>query len=357
MRSWAEINLDNLRHNINILKKIAGDSTLMPAIKANAYGHGMEEIFNVLVSEGINWVGVATFNEAENLRKLNQSINILIFGPVETEDMRKAIDLNIAFPLTSMSEIDFLNENHLSPRVHIKVDTGMGRIGFNMNSLDEIREKTGSKSKINVEGIFSHLSSADTSSEYSKWQLENFKKVIEKFPGIKYKHILNSFGSMQFSESKYDIIRPGIILYGGVKKENAFSYDFKPVMTLKARISFIKTLENNSFISYNRKYEGKTGEKIATVSIGYADGIRRDLTGKGEVFIKNRRCKITGTICMDQLMISIPEDLEVKTGDTVEFFGENIHVEEVAEKCGTISYEILCGIGQRVTRLYVGEKQ
>ena len=356
MRSWAEINLDNLRHNINILKTIAGDSMLLPAIKANAYGHGLKEIFNVLVSEGIKWVGVATFNEAEKLRKLDESTNILIFGPIETEDMRKAIDANIAFPLTSLDEIDFLNENNLAPRVHLKVDTGMGRIGFDPASLDEVRKKTGKGSKINIEGIFSHLSSADTSPEYTKWQLENFKKVIEKFPEVKYRHILNSFGSMQFSESRYDIIRPGIILYGGIKKENTFSYDFKPVMALKARVSFVKKLENNSFISYNRKYEGTAGEKIATVSIGYADGIRRDLTGKGEVVINNRRCKIAGTICMDQLMVSIPEDLEVKAGDTAEFFGENIHVEEVAEKCGTISYEILCGIGQRVSRIYVGEK-
>ena len=356
MRSWAEINLNNLRHNIKILKTIAGESMLLPAIKANAYGHGIEEVFNVLVSEGIKWVGVATFSEAEKLRKLNKSMNILIFGPIEYEDMRKAVDLDIAFPLTSMSEVDFLNENNLAPRVHIKVDTGMGRIGFDVNSLDKLREKTGESSKIYVEGIFSHLSSADASVEYSKWQIEKFHKIIEKFPEVKYKHILNSFGSMQFSEAKYDIIRPGIILYGGIKKENAFSYDFKPVMSLKARVSFVKRLENNSFISYNRKYEAKSGEKIATVSIGYADGIRRDLTGKGEVFIKDRRCKIAGTICMDQLMVSIPEDLDVAAGDVVEFFGENIHVEEVAEKCGTISYEILCGIGQRVTRLYVGEK-
>ena len=356
MRSWAEINLDNLRHNINILKEIAGDSMLLPAIKANAYGHGIEEIFNVLVSEGIKWVGVATFNEAEKLRKLNKSANILIFGPIETEDMRKAIDMNIAFPLTSMSEIDFLNENNLAPRVHLKVDTGMGRIGFDIDSLDEVKRRTGEGSKINIEGLFSHLSSADSNSEYSKWQIDRFKKVVEKFPEVKYKHILNSFGLMQFSDSKYDIIRPGIILYGGIKKENTFSYDFKPVMTLKARVSFVKKLENNSFISYNRRYEAKAGEKIATVSIGYADGIRRDLTGKGEVIIKNRRCKIAGTICMDQLMVSIPEDLDVQAGDIVEFFGENIHVEEVAELCGTISYEILCGIGQRVTRIYIGEK-
>ena len=356
MRSWAEINLDNLRHNINILKTIAGDSMLLPAIKADAYGHGIAEVFNVLISEGIKWVGVATFNEAEKLRKLDKATNILVFGPVETEDMRKAIDMNIAFPLTSMDEIDFLNENNLAPRVHLAVDTGMGRIGFSRNSLDEVKRKTEENSKINVEGIFSHLSSADTSPEYTKRQLEDFKKIVEKFPKIKYRHILNSFGSMQFSESKYDIIRPGIILYGGIKKENAFSYDFKPVMALKSRVSFIKKLENNSFISYNRKYEARAGEKIATVSIGYADGIRRDLTGKGEVVINNRRCRIAGTICMDQLMVSIPEDLEVNVGDTVEFFGENIHIEEVAEKCGTISYEILCGIGQRVTRIYVGEK-
>ena len=355
MRSWAEINLDNLRYNINTLKSLAGKSEVMPVIKANAYGHGLEKILEVIV-ENVNWIGVATLEEAEMVRNISKSVNVLVLGPIENEDMGRAVSQNIAFPLTSMDEINYLYENNIRPRVHIKVDTGMGRVGFDMSDLDKLKEKLKEKDLIDVEGIFSHLSSADTSKEYTEWQLENFKEVVKKFPDVKYKHILNSFGSMQFDEAKYDIIRPGIILYGGIEEKNSFSYRFKPVMSLKARVSFVKTLENNMYISYNRKYEGQAGEKIATVSIGYADGVRRDLSNKGEVFINNRKCKIIGTVCMDQLSVSIPEDLDVKVGDTVEFFGENIHVEDVAEKCNTIPYEILCGISLRVPRIYKGEK-
>lgn len=355
MRSWAEINLDNLRYNVNTLKKMAGESILMPVIKADAYGHGLEKILEALILEDVKWIGVATFGEAKKVRNVSKSIEVLILGPIENEDMRKAVELNIVFPLTSLLEIEYITKNSLSPRVHIKVDTGMGRVGFDMNYLDTLNKKLEESDLIKAEGIFSHLSSADTSVEYSKWQIKKFEEAVKKFPNVKYKHILNSFGSMQFLESKYDIIRTGIILYGGLREENTFNYKFKPVMSLKARISFIKKLENNSFISYNRKYEGKTGEKIATVSIGYADGVRRELANKGEVFVKNRKCKIVGTVCMDQLMISVPEDLELEIGDTVEFFGENIHVEDVSDICNTISYEITCGISQRVPRIYIGE--
>ena len=357
MRTWAEINLNNLVHNINILKQLAGESILMPVIKADAYGHGLEKILDTLIFEDIKWVGVATYEEALKVRNKSKDIDVLILGPIENENMKNAIDLDIAFPLTSFSEIEYIHEKNLRPRVHIKIDTGMGRVGFSMNDLDKVRHLLDEKKLINVEAIFSHLSSADTSVEYSEWQLNNFKAITEKFPTVKYKHILNSFGSMQFSNSKYDIIRVGILLFGGIREESCYNYKFKPVMSLKARISFIKILENNSFISYNRQYEGKTGEKIATVSIGYADGLRRDLTNKGEAYLKGYKCPIVGTVCMDQLMIKIPDELEVNVGDTVEFFGEHIHVEDVADKCNTISYEIVCGISQRVPRIYIGEKQ
>ena len=154
---------------------------------------------------------------------------------------------------------------------------------------------------------------------------------------------------------KYDFVRVGIIIYGGVTDEETTPYKFKPVMSLFAKISYIKKLKEDSFISYGNTYLGKAGQTYATVSIGYADGVRRDLSNKGCVYYKGHRCKIVGRVCMDQLMVHIPEELanEVKKGDVVEFFGENIGVSEVAELCNTISYEILCGISQRVPRIYV----
>ena len=355
MRCWAEINLENLKYNIEVLKTITDLEKLMGVIKADAYGHGLENILKALLKNGLKWIGVATFDEAEKVRKIDRDVNVLILGPLEKENMKKAARLNVIFLLTSFDEIDYIKKEQIKCRVHIKVDTGMGRVGFSMDDFEKALSITEKYNEIiSVEGIFSHLSSADTDSKYTNWQIENFKELAKKYPDIKYKHILNSFGSINHSDF-YDIIRTGIILYGGVKPENTSPYKFKPVMSLKAKISFVKTLEKNSYISYNKTYEGKKAEKIATVSIGYADGVRRDLSNKGEVFANGQKCKMVGNVCMDQLMISVPEDLELKVGDTVEIFGDNIHIEDVAEKCNTISYEIMCGISSRVPRIYKGE--
>ena len=181
------------------------------------------------------------------------------------------------------------------------------------------------------------------------------EKISSGIPSIRYRHLHNSFGTLKFQESIQDFVRAGIIIYGGVTDKETAPYKFKPVMSLFAKISYIKTLKEDSFISYGNTYLGKAGETYATVSIGYADGVRRDLSNKGYVFYKGHKCKIAGRVCMDQLMILLPDELkdEAKKGDVVEFFGENISVVEVAELCGTISYEILCGISQRVPRIYV----
>ena len=177
---------------------------------------------------------------------------------------------------------------------------------------------------------------------------------MKEIKTVKYRHILNSFGSLKNYNSEYDFIRIGIILYGGVTEKETAPYKFKPVMSLYAKISHIKKLHRDSFISYGNTYMAKEGNTVATVSIGYADGVRRDLSNKGYVYYKGRRCSIIGRVCMDQLMILIPEELaeSTKKGDIVEFFGKNINVVEVADLCNTISYEILCGVSQRVPRIY-----
>jgi alanine racemase len=181
------------------------------------------------------------------------------------------------------------------------------------------------------------------------------EKISSGISSIKYRHLHNSFGTLKFQDSIEDFVRVGIILYGGVTDKETAPYKFKPVMSLFAKISYIKTLKEDSFISYGNTYKGKAGKTYATVSIGYADGVRRDLSNKGFVFYKGYKCEIVGRVCMDQLIILLPEELknEAKKGDVVEFFGENISVVEVADLCNTISYEILCGISQRVPRIYV----
>jgi len=180
------------------------------------------------------------------------------------------------------------------------------------------------------------------------------ENIMKEVHSVKYRHLLNSFGSLKYHDSEYDFVRMGIILYGGVTEEETAPYKFKPVMSLYAKISHIKKMHKDGFISYGNTYMAKKGDVVATVSIGYADGVRRDLSNKGYVYYKGHRCSIIGRVCMDQLMILIPEELadSAKKGDIVEFFGKNINVVEVANLCNTISYEILCGISNRVPRIY-----
>ena len=363
MRCWAEININNLYSNIDEIEKIATKDKIIAVIKADAYGHGMLEICDALIKKGIKNFAVATSDEALKIKELHNDITVLILGPVENEYMDLIADKNIYFMVTDFEEIEYLEktgkEKGKTTDVFIKIDTGMGRVGFQESETEKLNEILKNSSHINPIGIFSHFSSSDSDKDYTKLQESKFKAMCEKIssgiPSIKYRHLHNSFGTLKFQDSIEDFVRVGIILYGGVTDEETSPYKFKPVMSLLAKISYIKTLKEDSFISYGNTYKGKAGGTYATVSIGYADGVRRDLSNKGYVFYKGHKCEIVGRVCMDQLMILLPDELKdmAKKGDIVEFFGENISVVEVADLCNTISYEIMCGISQRVPRIYV----
>ena len=356
MRCWKEINLDDLRKNVIELEKITAKKNIMTVVKANAYGHGMIEIFDELVNVGITWFGIATFEEAMALRERNKEVNILIFGPIEKSSMKIASENDLRFPIVSFDEIDYLNSNNINCNIHVKIDTGMGRVGFQYQDAEKAIELIKNSSTINIEGIFSHLSSSESNEEYTRSQIEKFDLIVKNHKEIKYKHILNSFGSVLYQDSIYDFIRPGIILYGGVTEDETSPYKFNQVMSLHARISFVKEMLEDGYISYGNKYKAQKGEKIATISIGYADGVRRELANKGSVLYKGHKCKIVGTVCMDQLMVLIPKEIAVVVDEYVEIFGENISAVEVAEICETISYEIVCGVSQRVPRKYINRK-
>ena len=356
MRCWAEIDLESVRKNISELEKITKRQNIMAVVKANAYGHGMIEIFDELIKIGISWFGVATFEEAMALRERNKEVNILIFGPIEKTSMKIASENNLRFPLVSYDEVNYLNKNNINCNVHIKIDTGMGRIGFQYTEAEKAITSIKKSNSINIEGIFSHLSSSECNEEYTKEQINKFDKIVKKHKDIKYKHILNSFGTLLYQNSIYDFIRPGIVIYGGVVENETAPYKFNQVMSLYARVSFVKEMLEDGYISYVNRYKARKGDKIATISIGYADGVRRELTNNGNVFYKGIRCKIVGTVCMDQLMILVPKEIEISVDDYVEIFGKNISLVEIANQCKTISYEIVCGISQRVPRKYKNSK-
>lgn len=343
MRCRLVVNLDNLEANIQkFLKKIDKDKFLA-VIKANAYGAGYKKVYEVAKKNGINWFGVATIKEALNLRKLDSNCNILIFGPVETNKYKMLSKKNIHITVTSFDEVNYILENKIDINVHLALDTGMGRIGFRKEDIEKIL------SKIKVYGIFSHFSCADTDKNYTLMQKKIFDDIAFKYD-IACRHLFNSYATHNISDDKYDLYRIGIMMYG---HDNTKQY--KPVLSLFARVSFIKKLEEDSYIGYGNTYKAKAGDVVATLSIGYADGLNKLLSNKSYVYFKGKKFKIIGNICMDQCMILADESLKVS--DEVEIFGEHITLNELSDICNTITYELMCSFTDRVKRQYIWKEK
>lgn len=354
MRVWAEVNLDNLIHNLEEIKSISNNREILGVVKANAYGHGGIEVATELAKAGVKFFGVACVDEAEELLNHNIDGDILILGCTPIEEWKRAVSLGIQLALSSFEEIEYIEKTKIHPKVHVKIDTGMGRIGFTPEKAKEAIRYIQEKKLADIVGVFTHFSVSDEDRDYTLKQKNSFEEVEKEFPDIKYKHISNSAGILNFN-FEYNMVRPGIILYGLVPfKDEALQKRFKPVMTLKTKITFIKNIDKESSISYGRSYTAKAGDIIATVPVGYADGISRFLSNRGEVLVRGVMCKIVGRVCMDQMMIEIPKELsDVKPGEEVVIFGEDSTVEELAQKIGTISYELLTNINNRVPRMYI----
>lgn len=355
MRTWAEVNLDNLSHNIKTLQKYAGDRPILGVVKADAYGHGAVEVVKAMSNEGIKIFGVACVDEAKELRVNGIDDEIMIFGCTPQEEWEMAVKLDIQLTLASFEEIKMLEETKLYPTVHIAIETGMGRIGFEIDDAIEAINYIREKNLANIIGVYSHLSSADVEAEdeYTKSQLKKFA-IFEEM-NIKYRHILNSAGTLKYHDlTKSNMVRGGIILYG-IRPSLGDEKEFKPVMTLKSKILFMKKLKEKKYISYCKRYLADVGELIATIPVGYADGLNRRFTNLGTVLIKGIECPIVGTVCMDQIMVRIPEELHevVKLGEEVIIYWDNYN--EKANQIGTIAYELLTTISSRVERVYIRE--
>lgn len=355
MRTWAEINLDNLAHNINEIKKMSKGREIMAIIKADAYGMGAVTIAEELSQLGIKKFGVSSLEEGIELR--NNGIikeEILILAGAFDEELHKAEKYDLQITLTNFSQIEYILENKLNLKLHIKVDTGMGRVGFTPKESKEVIKECREKG-INIVGIYSHLSVADESDngslEYTKEQLKKFEEFNE-ITGIKYIHILNSGGILKFSDIKEsNLVRAGIIMYG-VYGEGKIE-NLKRVFTLKSKILFLKELSEDKDISYGRIGKGKKGELIATVTVGYADGFKREFSNRSNIEILGVKCPIVGKVCMDMLMVKIPDEIrdEVKIGDEAIILGEDIF--DKSKEINSSIYELFTGLSRRVTRVYI----
>lgn len=371
-RAWEIIDYDAIAHNVEEIQKLVGNEKIMGIVKANAYGHGAVECAKALKAAGVDFFAVATIDEALQLREGGIEENILILGYTPLEHIHYLVEKNLIQTLVSLDYAKELNtyakKNNTVIRGHCKVDTGMGRIGIvyqdNHKHMDEIIEEY-QLPNVQVEGIFSHFPISDELDKkaYSDHQVELFEEVLNNLkeagidPGIR--HIQNSYGILNFGDLGYDYCRPGL-LYMGVTSDDtipiASNPDFIPIMSLYANISMIKEIDKGQSISYGRHFIAEKPTKVASITIGYADGLPRICSNKGlEVLVHGKRCKIIGNICMDQCMVDVTDVKDVKAGDVVCIVGvqgdQKVTIDEISRKANTINNETLCGISARVPRI------
>jgi len=370
--AWAEINLDNLASNMRKIRRLAKDSAQVTAvIKADGYGHGAKYIAQTLLENGADRFAVAALDEALELRKFGITVPILVLGYTQPERAKAVVANDIeqavySYELAKGLSMEAVKQNK-KVKVHIKLDTGMGRIGLRADesSIESIKEIYELPNMI-IEGMFTHFAIADEKDKgYTKEQFSKFMWVSNRLEqeGIKIrlKHCGNSATIIDLPDMHLDMVRAGIILYGLAPSEDVELNRIKleQVMSLKARVTHVKEINSGESVSYGRKFIASGKTKIASLPLGYADGYTRMLTGKAEALVDGVRVPVIGRICMDQCMIDVTGIEDVKVGDEVVLFGKQknsfISIDEVAEKLGTINYEVVCMIGKRIPRIYVKE--
>lgn len=370
---WAEVDLNAIKYNITNIRKAVNTKELIAVVKADAYGHGALDVSKILVENGATKLAVAVITEAMELRHGNINEPIMILGYTPLEFAGDLINYDIEQTIFDLEYAKKLSEIALNlgkkAKIHIALDTGMGRIGFltDDNSFNEVLEIC-SLQGLEIVGIFTHFSTADENDKgYSNSQFEKFtsfnEKLVSKGVDIPLKHISNSGAIIDMPNTYLDGVRAGIILYGyypseEVEKQNL---DLKRAITIKTQVAHVKVLDKGQYISYGRKFKTERKSIIATLPIGYADGYSRALTGKAKVIIKGKFAPVVGTICMDQCMIDVTDIGEVNVGDEVIVLGQDeglkFDADDIAKAMGTINYEVLCMIKQRIPRVYIEDKK
>ena len=358
-RAWAEIDLSALAKNLAFARAAFGGE-LMAVVKAGAYGHGLEEVAKTLATGDLAFFGVANVGEARRIRAAGVETRIYLLGATWSEERAEIVARSWTPCISSMEEaeqFDRLAAIHGKRlKVHLAVDTGMGRGGFVAQGLDATLEKLDRLEFLEIEGIGSHLPSADEDEDFTKCQFETFRGIIDELGGpqrFKWIHLANSAGLLGYSPGVCNLSRPGLMLYG-VSPLAEFQGKLSTVMTLKSRVTLVRLLPAGHGISYGRQFVTTRPTRVATVGIGYGDGYPRHVSGNGaDVWIRGRRLPILGRVTMDQMMIDVTAADEVTEGDEVEVFGPNIPVAEIAAKADTIVWEIFTGITPRVTRCYL----
>ncbi|MBE5820716.1 MAG: alanine racemase [Clostridiales bacterium] len=352
-----EVNLDAFNHNIEQIQKYIGnDVKIMPVIKANAYGTYINKRIDVL--EQFDIVAVALVDEAVELRENGFTKEIFVLNQPYKDEIDKIIKYNITIGLSSNDFLNELGQKNCPVKIHLEIGTGMGRTGIKPSRVPEFLEKINHFKNIKVDGIYTHLSSADYDDSYTQKQLSGFNNAVnsakEILGELKYVHCSASNGILNYPEHSYNLVRPGIILYGYESFAHAKEkIRLIPTCKLKSKITFLKEVEKDTSIGYSREYITKRKTKVATIPIGYADGLRRCLSNIGAVVINKQKAPIIGKICMDGFMADVTNIKNVSIGDDVYIWdNEIITLEEVANKANTINYEFLSTISNRVPRIF-----
>ncbi|MGN1379671.1 MAG: alanine racemase [Bacilli bacterium] len=360
-RAWIELDMSCLKNNIEQIKKV--NNNIIAVVKANAYGHGIIKIASYLNKIGITFFAVATLDEGILLRKNKIKGKILILGYTSKENLKYVKKYNLIQTIIDYDYFIIIKDINFKINAHIKINTGMNRIGENYQNINNIIDMY-KNNNICIQGIYTHLCVSDSNKEsnitFTEKQLDNFNYVLnalkEKKINIGITHVLNSYGIFNYQNYKYDYIRCGILMYG-IKNNNSYlskNINLKPILKLKSRITSIRNINKNDSVSYGCAFIAKNKMKIASVSIGYADGIPRIVSNNYFVYVNNKKANIIGTICMDQLIIDIT-NIDAKIGDEVIIIKDNEHLNILANNANTISYEILTNLHSRLPRIIINK--
>lgn len=362
--TWLEIDLDRIEENFHILERTAG-CKVMPVVKANAYGHGLEKVAARLEAAGASWFGVARVEEAMLLRGSSVKVNILVLGYTSPTRVPHAIKENVTLTLYDFDVARQFHEQSKAiatpVKVHAKIDTGMGRLGIQMDRSVEFLHFLQESPYIQLEGVFTHFACADEpNADTTNQQLERFNHILKQ-AGISDRsslliHAANSAGTLKFPDARFDLVRTGIAIFGlSPSQEVALPSGIRPALSWKTRLISVKTLPPGHGVSYGFKYVTQKEERIGVIAVGYGDGLRR-MPGN-QVLIRGKKVDIVGNVCMDQCMVQLDSLPDAQIGDEVVVIGEqnsaSISATDIANHWQTINYEVICGLASRMPRYYL----
>jgi alanine racemase len=362
--TYLEVNLSHLKENLDAIRAHVGSAKVMPMVKANAYGHGMDGVVP-FIEPYADYLGVALVEEGIHLRKLGLRKPILVAGATLPEQVSLFAEYDLTLTGSSSELLDIAEEVSRSTgariKTHLKIDTGMERVGMREYEAEPFLLKTFAYKHLDIEGIYTHLANAELADKrYSLMQLERFQQVLDLYnryslPAPSLRHVCNSGGILNFPEAHLDMVRPGVLFYGVYPGEEVERVvEVKPALTWRSRVAYSKRTRPGRAVSYGSLWQPEVETGIVTIPCGYADGYFRRMTNQAQVVIHQEKYPQVGRICMDQFMVDVGDD-EIKIGDEVTLLGEGIRAEDLARWSGTNEYEVMTNISARVPRIYIND--